>query len=239
VAGHAAADLELEHGGRVVRMLDEREAARLRDRDRPAVGDHVARALQHRPHGARLVRAAVGARLVLRLRRQQDPGRVLRPDRRHRLGLDAQQLLDLPLGLVVGTLAVVQRVQRAAGVPQVAARPALVAVHVPELELGVDHDRVRDRKPLDRAPDVLLVLRRGEAAGVDADDPQVRVALVPRLQVRHRPQRVHAAEVPELDQHRAAALLVHPQRRHVEPREPARERRRRDRVGLGAHRRPR
>ena len=47
--------------------------------------------------------------------------------------------------------------------------------------------------------------------------PSLGVALVPRHQVRERAQRVHAEDVEELDEDRAAALLVHPQRRDVDP----------------------
>ena len=81
------------------------------------------------------------------------------------------------------------------------------------------------------------VARGEEPAGVDADhaQPVVRVALVPRLQVRERAQRVDAAEVPELDEHGPAALLVHAQRRDVDPRQLARERRGGDGVLGRAH----
>ena len=53
-----------------------------------------------------------------------------------------EQRLDLALGLGVRALAVVERVQRAVGVPQVARGPALVAVEVPDLAPLVDHHRV-------------------------------------------------------------------------------------------------
>ena len=65
--------------------------------------------------------------------------------------------------------------------------------------------------------------------------PSARVALVPRLDVGERAQRARAAEVPELDQHRAPALLVHPQRRDVDPRELRREGRGGDVVDRRAH----
>ena len=72
---------------------------------------------------------------------------------------------------------------------------------------------------------------------MDADHAQavVGVALVPRHQVRQRAQRVHAAEVPELDEHGPAALLVHPQRGGVDPLELARERRGGDGARRCAH----
>ena len=184
-----------------------------------------------------LVGPGVGAGLVGGLGRQQDAGRVLGAQRRHELALDAEQRLDLALGLVVGALAVVHRVERPAGVPQVARRPALVAVEVPQLEPLVDHDRVLDAEPRDGRDGGLGVARGLEAAGVDADhaQPVAGVALVPRRQVRQRAQRVDAAEVPELDEHRPAALLVHAQGRDVDPRELARERGRGDGLGRCAH----
>ena len=80
-----------------------------------AVDAHDARALDHGPHGARLVRARVGARLVLGLGGDQRVRRVLGAHRRERVALDAQQRLDLALGLLVGALAVVHRVQRRLG----------------------------------------------------------------------------------------------------------------------------
>jgi hypothetical protein len=72
---------------------------------------------------------------------------------------------------------------------------------------------------------------------VDADhtQPVVRVALVPRLQVWERPQRVDAAEVPELDEHGTPALLLHSQWRDVDPRQVPGERGRGDGVLGRAH----
>ena len=83
-----------------------------------------------------------------------------------------------------------------------------------------------------------LVARGREAGGVHADDAQPGggVALVPGLDVGQRPQRARAAEVPELDEDRPAALLVHPQRRDVDPGKARRERRRRDGVDRRPHR---
>ena len=101
------------------------------------------------------------------------------------------------------------------------------------------HDRVLDAQPRDGRAHGVLVARGLEAGAVHADDAQAvgRVALVPRLDVGQRAQRVGAAEVPELDQHRAAALLVHAQRRDVDPGQARRERRRRDGVDRRSHRR--
>ena len=127
-------------------------------------------ALDDRPHPARLVRAGVGARLVLGLGRDQHVGSVLGADRRQRLTRHAQQRLDLQLGLHVGALAVVVGVQLALLVPQVARRPALVAVDVPDLEVGVDQHAPRDLQALDGAAHVLRLARRQEPAGVHADD---------------------------------------------------------------------
>ena len=67
----------------------------------------------------------------------------------------------------------------------------------------------------------------GEWTEIDAQ-PVGRVALVPGLDVGQRAQRVGAAEVPELDEHGAADLLVHAQRRDVDPRQVPGERRRGD-----------
>jgi hypothetical protein len=111
-------------------------------------------------------------------------------------------------------------VQRPLRVPEVARGPALVAVEVPDLQALVDHHGVLDAQALDRRDDVGDGTGGREAARVYADDaqPVAGVALVPGLEVREGAQRVDPAEVPELDQHRASALLVHPQRRDVHPR---------------------
>ena len=95
-----------------------------------------------------------------------------------------------------------------------------------------------DAQPLDRGARGVLVTRGIEAGGVDRDDAQPRglVALVPGAQVGEHSQRLHAAEVPELDEHRPAALLVHAQRRDVDPLQLPRKRRRFDRVDRRPHR---
>ena len=83
-----------------------------------------------------------------------------------------------------------------------------------------------------------VVARGREAAGVHADHAQavLGVAPVPRAQVGERAQRVGAAEVPELDEHGPAALLVHAQRRDVDPGQLPREGRSGDGVLGRAHR---
>jgi hypothetical protein len=42
MAGHALADPQIEHAGGVMRVLDDREAARLGDRDRAPVDQQLA-----------------------------------------------------------------------------------------------------------------------------------------------------------------------------------------------------
>jgi hypothetical protein len=124
---------------------------------------------------------------------------------------------------------------------QVAGRPALVAVVLPEVELVIEADGVLDAEPLDAGAQDAVLEGGRVARRVDRDDPQAvaGVALVPRLQVGQRPQRVHAADVEELDEHRPAPLLVHPQRRDVDPAHRARERRCVDGVHGGSHERRR
>jgi hypothetical protein len=89
----------------------------------------------------------------------------------------------------------------------------------------------------DRRADRLLVLAGREAGGVDGHHAQTvaGVALVPCLDVRQRPQRAGTAEVPELDEHGAAALLVHAQGSDVDPGDLHREGRSGDVVDRRAH----
>ena len=69
-------------------------------------------------------------------------GRVLGTQRRERVALDAEQLLDRQLGAEVIALAEVVLEQPCAAVEQVARGPALVLVLLPELEVRVDQDGV-------------------------------------------------------------------------------------------------
>src|SRR2546430_14756040 len=89
-------------------------------------------------------------------------------------------------------------------IEQVARRPALVAVDVPDLQLAVDDDRVLDAQSCDRLAHRVLVARGLEARAVHADyaQPLLGVAPVPLSDVGERAQRVDAAEVPELEEHR-------------------------------------
>ena len=165
VARHAVADLELEHALGVVRVLDEREAARAGRPRRAAVDAHLAVAVEHaptrRPPRTGRSRRPAGRRSA---RGSSAPGVVLGAQRRERLALDAEQLLDLALGLRVGALAVVAASSAPSRVPQVARRPALVAVEVPQLELA------RRSRPGTRSPsrstaraDGVLVARRARS----------------------------------------------------------------------------
>ena len=128
-------------------------------------------------------------------------------------GSIAEQLADLVLRLVVRALAVVHREQPQAPVEEVARRPRLVAVLLPQREVRVEQDGMLDAQPRDRGADLLGVLRRRIAAGMDGDHAQAGrgVARVPGLHVAQRAQRVGAAEVPELDEHGAPELLVEAQ----------------------------
>ena len=149
------------------------------DRDRAAVDAHRPR----RPRAPPTRRPPRTGRSRRRAGRRSGPA-AARPARPRaaaaasELALDAEQRLDLALGLAR------RRPRRSASsssapsrVPQVARRPALVAVEVPQLEPLVDHDRVlRSRAAPPRARTVVVVARGQEAAGVDADHAQAVVA---------------------------------------------------------------
>ncbi len=215
----AVADLQRQRAGGADRMADQLVGAGVVDLDRHTVGDDRAGALEHGPDPAGLVRAAVGTGHVVGLRDQQHAGLVLGPDRRQRLDVDAEQLGDRAFGLVVGALAEVVLEQQPVLVEQIAGRPAEVVVVGERLQLGVDQHRVLDPESLHGRGDVVGVGRWGKAGGVHTDHLQalVAVALVPCPQVGEGADRVGPTEVPELDQHGPAALLVHSQRLDVQP----------------------
>src|SRR5207244_1316988 len=70
-------------------------------------GARRARALQHRPRPTGGVRPAVAPRAVLALGHEPGAGHVLGAQRLERLSLEAHELLDRELGLLIGALAVV------------------------------------------------------------------------------------------------------------------------------------
>ena len=99
VALHAVADLEVEHAGRVARVLDERVRAGMVDRDLAAVGAHRRRARTAPPTRRRPRRARPRARLLGRRDDDARLGVVLGAERRQHVALDAEQRLDRALGL--------------------------------------------------------------------------------------------------------------------------------------------
>src|SRR5262249_21677031 len=83
---------------------------------------------------------------------------------------------------------------------------------------------VLDAEAIDSSLNRLALAAERVAGRVHPDhaQPEVRVALVPRLHIRRGAQRVDASEVPELDEDRVAAQLrLHPEERDVQPFEPA------------------
>src|SRR2546423_6164255 len=237
VARQAGPATELEHTGGVAAVLDDRVGPGVLDLHRVAVDLEHAAALDDRPDGPGLVGARVRAGLVGSGDGDQRLGVVLGVHRAEGLALEAEQLLDDRLGVGVGALAVVVVDERQALVEQVARRPALVLVEVPHRVVGVEQHGVPDAQARDRRARGGVVASGREAGGVHGDDAQARgaVALVPGAHVGQRAQRVGATEVPELDEHRPTDLLVHAQRRHVDPFQVAREGRRDDGVDRGTH----
>ena len=91
--------------------------------------------------------------------------------------LDAQQLLDDALRLLVAAFAEVLVADDAVGVDEVQRRPVVVGERVPDLVVVVDGDRVVDRSLAGRAPHAVDVVLEGEFGRVDADDDQPVVAV--------------------------------------------------------------
>ena len=236
-----APTVEVEHAGRVPLVLDQRIRPRVLDRDRPPVGDDLAAAGEDRPHAARLVGARPRAGAVAAsARRPAPPGRPraapARPARARRRaapGSRARSRRRRPRRS--GTRRARARARRA---PTGSARASPRCRRRSTAAAAGRQDRVLDPQPLDGRAHRVLVARRLEAGRVHRDDLQAvgRVAVVPRLDVGQRAQRADAAEVPELDEDRTAALLVHAQRRDVRPRQLGGERRRGDRVDGRLHR---
>ena len=105
---------------------------------------------------------------------------------RDELLVDAQQLLDRPLGLLVGALAEVVEPDPPVAVDEVDRRPVVVLERPPDREVVVDDDGVADAELGGRAAHVVEVVLEAELGRVHADDdePAVAVALVPRPEVR-------------------------------------------------------
>ena len=160
------------------RVLEQRDAARARrSRRARAVRPRSSPAPStHGPHAARLVRAGVGAGLVGGLgRRAARPARPRGAAGAQRLALDAEQRLDLALGLGVGALAVVHRVQRAGRGPTGSARASPRCRRRPRSRAARrSPPGTRSRAARRRARTSSSVARRREAAGVDADRPAGR-----------------------------------------------------------------
>ena len=143
--------------------------------------------------------------------------------------VDAQQLLDRSLGLLVGALAEVVEADPPVAIDEVGGRPVVVLERPPDGEVVVDDDRVADVQLARRAAHVVEVVLEPELGRVRADDdePAVAIPLVPRPDVRQRPQPVDARVRPEVDEDDAPAQPLGRERLGVEPDGRAVERRER------------
>ena len=97
----------------------------------------------------------------------------------------AQELLDGPLGLLVGLLAEVMEPHAPVAVEEIDGRPVVVVERPPDREVVVDHHRVADVELAGRAAHVLEVVLEAELGRVRADENEAAVAipLVPRPHV--------------------------------------------------------
>ena len=95
--------------------------------------------------------------------------------------VDAQQLLDRSLGLLVGALAEVVEADAPVAIDEVDGRPVVVVERPPDREVVVDDDRVADAQLARRAAHVVEVVLEPELRRVRADDdePALAVPLVP------------------------------------------------------------
>ena len=91
--------------------------------------------------------------------------------------VEAQQLLDRSLGLLVGALAEVPEADAPDAIDEVDGRPVVVVERPPDGEVVVDDDRVVDPEFGDRAAYVVEVVLEAELGRVDADDDGPAVAI--------------------------------------------------------------
>ena len=171
---------------------------------------------------AGLVRAVVRARDVVALRRSMSPRHVLGLDGRERFAPRARAAPGSRARSPRSPLAVVVVSNIALGAEQVARGPAEVLVFAPHDELEIDQNGIFDAEPRDCGAHVVWVLRRLEPRASGRRSPADR----PRRSARATPSctaacciEFGAAEVPELDQHRLAALRSMLQLRDVAPRQ--------------------
>jgi hypothetical protein len=188
-----------------------------------AVADpQLAATLEHGPHRAGLVRAAVGAGPVLG--GHEPPGRPGRP--RGRSGGPAGSR-STPTAPGWRAPSPRRRPRRSGSGPGAAvcvpegSGPASPRCDRRPTPRGSCRCRPGARRPAARRrharqPSFARRLEAGQCSPMTRS-PSGGVALVPGADVGQRPDRAGAAEVPELDEHRAPALLVHAQRRHVDP----------------------
>src|SRR6185312_1585683 len=221
------------HEVRVARVEAEADAAaRLVEHDGLALGGPL-------PAERPIVGALAARPAEIRLGRAQmvPVGLGLVPDSLDgdQLALDAEQLLDLPLRLLVAPLAEVGVADDPLAVDEVLRGPVVIVEGAPDRVVVVDRDRVGDLPLGDvRSHQVDVVLER-ELRGVDADhhEPVVPVGVRARADVGLGAQTVDAGQGPEVDEHHlsleplgAERLGAQPlgrpvQRGHVQTREDA------------------
>src|SRR5918998_3081890 len=174
-----------------------------------ALPDRVqAIAIQRRARRRPVLAAARGAEVGLGRAQVIPVGRRLHAGSfdGYELAVDAQELLDDALELLVASFAEVLVADDAVAVGEVQRRPVVVGEGAPDLVVVVDHDRVVDRSLACRAPHAVDVVLEGELGRVDADDDQpiVAVGLGPRADVGPLAQPVDARPGPEVHEHDVA-----------------------------------
>ena len=180
------------------------QAARRREVHRLSVPEVRLRGQQAVPIGLRLGSARVHGDVLLPV--------VVQP------GFGQEHLDDALRPLVV---AFAERVMPdpSFGVDEVERRPIVVRERLPDRVVVVDRDRIRDAHLAQRLADVLQVVLERELGRVhaDRDEPVIPVGLVPRADVRERPEPVDAGVRAEVDDDDLPAQAVGRQRRRVEP----------------------
>jgi hypothetical protein len=136
------------------------------------------------------------------------------------LAIDAEQLLDEALGLLVAALSEMLVAHDAVRVDEVQRGPIVVVEGPPDLIVVIDRNRVVDLPFLGRPAHALDVVLEGELGSVHADDDQPVVAVGPRppTDVGLRAQPVDARKRPEIHEHYLAPELRRCKWPRVQPR---------------------
>jgi hypothetical protein len=138
-------------------------------------------------------------------------------------------LLNGPFGLLVAALAELVMANASLRVDEVERGPILIAECIPDREVVVDRNRIRNPHVFDCPPDVVQIMLERELGRMHADhhQPLILVFIGPCANVRKRAQPIDAGVRPHVEQDDLSAQIVGRQRAGIEPSGGTAERRQR------------